>query len=53
LTLLGYLSSGSLITAEMGAMGVSIWKFALSIGVEMGIGLSIGALINKKVLSNG
>lgn len=53
LTLLGYLSSGSLITAEMGAMGISIWKFALSTGVEMAIGLSIGSLINKKVLSNG
>ena len=53
LTLLGYLSSGSLITAEMGAMGVSIWKFAISIGVELGIGLSIASLINKKVLSNG
>lgn len=36
--LLGYLASGSLITAEMGAMGVSIWKFALSIAVEIGIG---------------
>ena len=53
LTLLGYLSSGSLITAEMGAMGVSIWKFAISIGVEIGIGLSIASLFNKKVLSNG
>jgi hypothetical protein len=36
--LLGYLASGSLITADMGAMGVSIWKFALSIAVEIGIG---------------
>jgi hypothetical protein len=40
-TLFGYLSSGSLITSEMGAMGVSIWKFALSLAVEIGIGVAI------------
>ena len=39
--LLGYLASGSLITSEMGAMGVSIWKFALSIAVEVGIGAAV------------
>jgi len=33
-----YCASGSLITSEMGAMGVSIWKFVLSIGVELGVG---------------
>jgi len=36
--ILAYCASGSLITAEMGAMGVSIWKFVLSIAVEIGIG---------------
>ena len=47
--LLGYLASGSLITAEMGAMGVSIWKFALAIAVEVGIGAAATTLImNRK-----
>jgi hypothetical protein len=47
--LLGYLASGSLITAEMGAMGVSIWKFALSISVEVGIGAASTAyLMNRR-----
>ena len=36
--ILAYCASGSLITAEMGAMGVSIWKFVLSIAIEIGIG---------------
>jgi hypothetical protein len=43
-----YLASGSLITSEMGAMGVSIWKFALSIAVEMGIGVAGTVLIMNK-----
>jgi hypothetical protein len=47
--LLSYLASGSLITAEMGAMGVSIWKFTLSIAVEVGIGAAATMLImNRK-----
>jgi hypothetical protein len=53
LVLLGYLASGSLITAEMGSMGVSIWKFALSVALEMGIGLAITILITNKVLNRG
>ena len=53
LALLGYLASGSLITAEMGAMGVSIWKFALSVALEMGIGLALTILITNKVLHRG
>jgi len=53
LVLLGYLASGSLITAEMGAMGVSIWKFALSVALEMGIGLALTILITNKVLNRG
>lgn len=52
LVVLGYLASGSLITAEMGAMGVSIWKFALCVAVEMGIGLALAILITKKVSSH-
>jgi hypothetical protein len=39
LGLLGYLASGSLITSAMGAVGVSIWKFQLAIGLELLIGL--------------
>ena len=46
--LLGYLASGSLITAEMGAMGVSIWKFALSIAVEIGIGAAVTTLVMNR-----
>jgi hypothetical protein len=39
LGLLGYLASGSLITSAMSAVGVSIWKFQLAVGVELLIGL--------------
>jgi hypothetical protein len=52
LTLLAYLGSGSLITAEMGAVGVSIWKFALSIFIEIGIGFLATTLILNKLNSN-
>jgi len=48
--LCGYFSSGSLITAEMGAMGVSIWKFALSFAVEVGIGAASTVLIMNRNL---
>jgi hypothetical protein len=36
--LIAYLASGSLITTEMGAVGVSIWKFLLSTTLEIGLG---------------
>jgi hypothetical protein len=49
LTLLAYLGSGSLITAEMGAVGVSIWKFALSIFLEIGLGFLAATLVFSKV----
>ena len=49
LTILAYLGSGSLITAEMGAVGVSIWKFALSIFLEIGLGFLAATLILNKV----
>jgi hypothetical protein len=39
LGLLGYFASGSLITSAMGAVGVSIWKFQLAVGLELLIGL--------------
>ena len=52
LTLLGYLGSGSLITAEMGAVGVSIWKFSLSVIAEIGIGFIAASFILNKVGSS-
>jgi hypothetical protein len=44
---LAYCASGSLITAEMGAMGVSIWKFVLSIAVELGVGAAATVAIKS------
>lgn len=38
LVIVAYLSSGSLMTYEMGTFGVSIWKFALTTILEMAIG---------------
>jgi hypothetical protein len=49
LTLLAYLGSGSLISAEMGAVGVSIWKFALSIIAEIGLGFLATSFILTKM----
>ena len=48
--LMGFLASGSLMTAEMGAMGVSIWKFALSIAVEVGVGAAATTLVMNRNL---
>jgi hypothetical protein len=50
-TLLAYLASGALLTAEMGAMGVSIWKFVLSVAIEIGIGAAVTTLVMNKRLS--
>jgi hypothetical protein len=50
-TLLAYLASGALLTAEMGAMGVSIWKFVLSIAIEIGIGAAATTFFMNKRLS--
>lgn len=52
LTLLAYLGSGSLITAEMGAVGVSIWKFSLSIIAEIGFGFLATTFLLNKVGTN-
>jgi len=48
LTLLAYLASGSLVTAEMGAVGVSIWKFSLSTIAEIGFGFIAASFILNK-----
>lgn len=50
-TLLAYLGSGALLTTEMGAMGVSIWKFVLSIAIEIGAGAAATTFIMNKRLS--
>jgi hypothetical protein len=46
--ILAYCASGSLITSEIGAMGVSIWKFVLSIAVEVGVGAAATVAINSR-----
>jgi hypothetical protein len=48
--LIGYLASGSLMTAEMGAMGVSIWKFAASIALEVGLGAGATTFLMNRQL---
>lgn len=40
ISVVGYLASGSLMTAGMSAVGVSIWKLALSLTLELGIGVA-------------
>jgi small basic protein len=46
--ILAYCASGSLITTEMGAMGVSIWKFVLSIATEIGIGAVVTLAVKNR-----
>lgn len=48
IVLLGYLSSGSLMTDEMGAFGVSIWKFSLVVIGEIAVGASVTAFITAR-----
>ena len=43
--LLSYLASGSLMTPAMSAVGLSIWKFTLSTGVELAIGVALVVLL--------
>jgi len=40
ISFIGYLASGSLMTDAMSAVGVSLWKLALSITIELGIGVA-------------
>jgi hypothetical protein len=46
--LLAYLSSGSLMTDDMGAFGVSIWKFGLVVIGEIGLGAVVTTLISAR-----
>ncbi len=48
LILLAYLSSGSLMTDEMGAFGVSIWKFGLTATFEVLIGVVITSFVASR-----
>jgi len=45
LSAIAYLASGSLMTEAMSAVGVSIWKFTLSIVVQIGLGIAALVLI--------
>ena len=40
ISIISYLASGSLMTQAMSAVGVSIWKLALSITIEIGLGIA-------------
>ena len=42
---IGYLGSGSLITNQMGAVGVSPWKFPIAITAELLIGVAVMKLV--------
>jgi len=43
--LLAYFSSGSLLTQELSTVGPSLWKFPLSVAIEMGIGIALAIFI--------
>jgi len=42
---LTYFSSGSLLTREMSSVGPSLWKFPLSVAIEMAIGITLAIFI--------
>jgi hypothetical protein len=48
IVIVSYLSSGSLMTTEMGAFGVSIWKFGLVVISEISIGAAIATFITVR-----
>jgi hypothetical protein len=43
--ILTYFSRGSLLTEEMSTVGPSMWKFPLSVAIEMGIGITMAIFI--------
>ena len=49
IVILAYLSSGSLMTDEMGTMGVSIWKFGLTALIEVLIGAGATTFVIAKL----
>lgn len=50
--LLAFFSSGALITNILDSVGVSLWKFPLVIGVELGVGTLLTIFIPRISLSN-
>jgi hypothetical protein len=48
IVIVAYLSSGSLMTTEMGAFGVSIWKFGLVVLSEISLGAAIATFITAR-----
>jgi hypothetical protein len=48
IVIVAYLSSGSLMTTEMGAFGVSIWKFGLVALSEISLGAAIATFITAR-----
>ncbi|MEI7660072.1 MAG: DUF6350 family protein [Actinomycetes bacterium] len=45
--LIGYFGSGALLTASMSAVGVSPWKFTLTIGAELGLGVLLALYVPR------
>jgi hypothetical protein len=45
ISVIGYLASGSLMTSNMSAVGVSIWKLTLSLVLEICIGVALMVLV--------
>jgi hypothetical protein len=43
--ILTYFASGSLLTNEMSTVGPSLWKFPLSVALEMGLGIAMAIFI--------
>lgn len=50
ISIFGYLASGSLISSAMNAVGVSIWKLALSLIVELLIGVALIVVLPQLLL---
>ena len=48
--LLTYFASGSLITHEMSTFGPSLWKFPLSVAIEMGLGIALAIFLPQITL---
>jgi hypothetical protein len=49
---LTYFASGSLITKELSTFGPSLWKFPLSVAIEMGIGIVLAVFLPQISLPN-
>jgi hypothetical protein len=49
---LAFFSSGALITNILDSVGVSLWKFPLVIGAELGLGILLTIFIPRISLSN-